>query len=458
MQLIQIMNQQEAITWERQIGSAANELRRLLAEGYEREAWRVLGYSSWSECLRNLADKHGFSERHVLRLHSANETEKLLTHGSVEQNIDNIGQIPERILRPLSRLESDDDKRQVWQLANETAPNGKLTGTHVESVVEQFLADEDLEDDDLLLNFDDPLINEWFEEELENVDRRDWSDDAKMEYAADRTQERVEEFKKSEKAKSYITLTEWNNGQRWQGEQSSNKMNEVNENIEWAGWSWNPVTGCLHNCAYCYARDIANRFYTQKFEPSFIPERLSQPANTKIPNPRWSNDIGYKNIFTCSMADLFGKWVPQEWIEAVLETINHNPQWTFLLLTKFPVRMAEFSYPQNVWLGTSVDYQWAVERAEKAFTKIKASGFNGICWLSCEPMMERLTFSSLEMFDWVVMGGSSKSTQTPEYKPPFEDILHLHNQARAAGCKIYQKTNLIPGMSDEQRIREYPTK
>ena len=25
-------------------------------------------------------------------------------------------------------------------------------------------------------------------------------------------------------------------------------------NIEWCGKSWNPVTGCLHNCDYCYAR------------------------------------------------------------------------------------------------------------------------------------------------------------------------------------------------------------
>lgn len=24
--------------------------------------------------------------------------------------------------------------------------------------------------------------------------------------------------------------------------------------------TWNPVTGCLHGCEYCYARGIANRF------------------------------------------------------------------------------------------------------------------------------------------------------------------------------------------------------
>ena len=31
---------------------------------------------------------------------------------------------------------------------------------------------------------------------------------------------------------------------------------------------------------YCYARDIANRFYPEKFEPTFHPERLAAPQNT----------------------------------------------------------------------------------------------------------------------------------------------------------------------------------
>jgi hypothetical protein len=36
-------------------------------------------------------------------------------------------------------------------------------------------------------------------------------------------------------------------------------FNRTNENVDWAKWTWNPVTGCLHNCVYCYARDIAER-------------------------------------------------------------------------------------------------------------------------------------------------------------------------------------------------------
>ena len=30
--------------------------------------------------------------------------------------------------------------------------------------------------------------------------------------------------------------------------------------IEWCDHTWNPITGCLHNCRYCYARGMARRF------------------------------------------------------------------------------------------------------------------------------------------------------------------------------------------------------
>lgn len=233
-----------------------------------------------------------------------------------------------------------------------------------------------------------------------------------------------------------------------------------NDNIEWALWSWNPVTGCLHNCPYCYARDIANRFYAElgdveeRFKPVLRLDRINAPSNTKQPDLTKIDDpikrLGLKNVFVCSMADLFGKWIPSEWIELVLEQVRNNPQWNFLFLTKFPIRMAEFSYPDNAWLGTSVDKQFAVERAEKAFTKLRASGYNGVTWISCEPMLERLTFNNIGLFDWVVIGGASKSTQTAEFYPPRDWINHLESQAYSNGCKVYEKSNLLA------RIKEYP--
>lgn len=246
---------------------------------------------------------------------------------------------------------------------------------------------------------------------------------------------------------------------------SKSSFNRTNDNVEWALWTWNPITGCFHDCAYCYARDIANRFYNylpldSRFTPVFYPERLSAPLNTKVPKLSGIVDpvkkLGLQNVFVCSMADLFGKWVPTEWIEAVLEQVWRNPQWNFLFLTKFPVRMSEFKYPPNAWLGTTVDQQYAVERAEKAFYKLKNNGYTGIAWLSCEPMMERLTFTSLRMFDWVVIGGSSKSTRTTEFHPPPEWVIHLKEQAQVANCKIYEKTNLYSHTNGTERIRQYP--
>ena len=37
-------------------------------------------------------------------------------------------------------------------------------------------------------------------------------------------------------------------------------MNIHKTDIEWCSHTWNPVTGCRHDCPYCYARRIATRF------------------------------------------------------------------------------------------------------------------------------------------------------------------------------------------------------
>lgn len=251
---------------------------------------------------------------------------------------------------------------------------------------------------------------------------------------------------------AYITLSAWNE----MGENERKLLltpslsgatfnSQKNDNIEWARWSWNPVTGCKHDCPYCYARDIAMRFYDQKFEPSFLPDRLTAPQNTVVPSVA-SNDIGYRNVFTCSMADLFGRWVPTEWIEAVLDAVRAAPQWNFLFLTKFPIRLSEFEFPDNAWVGTTVDCQVRVKNAEKAFRNVKAA----VKWLSCEPMLEPLHFTDLSMFQWIVIGGASSSTQTPEWHPPREWVIDLEKQAATTSCEIYEKTNLL------DRMRNYP--
>jgi protein gp37 len=232
-------------------------------------------------------------------------------------------------------------------------------------------------------------------------------------------------------------------------------FNRTNAMVDWAWWTWNPVTGCLHDCAYCYARDIAIRLYPEKFEPTFHPKRLKAPHHTKVPAEA-ETDIRARSVFVCSMADLFGKWVDQEWIDLVLAEVRAAPQWNFLFLTKFPQRLASIDWPDNAWVGTTVDKQYRVDIAEKAFRDVKAP----VKWLSCEPLLEDLTFSRLELFDWVVMGGQSESTQTPAFQPPWAWVQHLllqvwqadfHRQKRRQRpIQVYWKPNLTV------RPQEYP--
>jgi protein gp37 len=218
--------------------------------------------------------------------------------------------------------------------------------------------------------------------------------------------------------------------------------------IEWALWSWNPVTGCLHNCPYCYARDIANRFYAEGFQPVLHPSRLAAPANTRVPGSTGNPvlDMGNRNVFTCSMADLFGKWVPEEWIQVVLAQTRANPQWNFLFLTKFPVRLAEFEFPDNAWVGTTVDCQARVKNAERSFRRVRAA----VKWLSVEPMLEPLKFDDLGAFQWVVIGGATRSAQTAIWAPPRSWSDDLRREAERLDIPFYEKNNLL------QRVRQYP--
>ena len=117
------------------------------------------------------------------------------------------------------------------------------------------------------------------------------------------------------------------------------------------------------------------------------------------------------------MSDLFGKWVPEEWILQVFESVKKSPDWNFLFLTKFPQRLQEINdklggFPENVWVGTTVDTQARVALAEKAFKNIDAK----VKWLSIEPMLEPLKFSSLDMFDMIAVGGQSRTTKEPEFQ------------------------------------------
>lgn len=238
------------------------------------------------------------------------------------------------------------------------------------------------------------------------------------------------------------------------------------EGISWAEWSWNPVTGCLHGCDYCYAREIAmsdrlKPFYPAGFTPLFHSERLEAPRNTAVPAAH-ANDPAWNRVFVCSMADLYGRWVPDEWISQVHASMLASPAWEYLLLTKFPARYVGLEMPAGAWLGTSVDEQKRVRIAEDAFRQLDGVA---VKWLSLEPLRESLEFTDLSMFDWVVIGAQTETRQPdktmPAFAPPFEWVARIVSQAREAGCKVHLKPNLLGAVNSQlpgmQMPNEYPS-
>jgi len=69
-------------------------------------------------------------------------------------------------------------------------------------------------------------------------------------------------------------------------------------------------------------------------------------------------------------------------------------------------------------------------------------------------MLEPIKFSDLSMFDWVVIGGQSRSSGAPEFFPDPIWVLDLIHDARAAGCAVYLKPNIsrIGGLE----LKQYP--
>jgi len=184
--------------------------------------------------------------------------------------------------------------------------------------------------------------------------------------------------------------------------------------IEWCDYTWNPVTGCLHGCPYCYARKIAERFkgtkaWPEGFKPSFHSERLSDPILMKKP----------QTIFVCSIADLFGEWVPDAWIGFVFRTVENAPQHTYIFLTKNPKRYLTIPgeyFKKNRWFGTTVTGNYDVGQRIHWLQRLP----QGNTFVSFEPLVEEIRCLDLHDIGQVIIGAQTNPSVevTPDMVRP----------------------------------------
>jgi protein gp37 len=111
--------------------------------------------------------------------------------------------------------------------------------------------------------------------------------------------------------------------------------------IEWTDETWNPITGCTKisaGCQNCYAERMAKGRLKGRFGyPKDDPFRPGIEHSDQWERPfKWRNP---RNIFVCSMGDLFHDDVSFELVDKVLALAALCPQHTFQLLTKRPKRM-----------------------------------------------------------------------------------------------------------------------
>lgn len=187
--------------------------------------------------------------------------------------------------------------------------------------------------------------------------------------------------------------------------------------------------------------------YPFGFAPTLHRYRMDIPEKLKMGN----------NIFVGAMSDMFGSWVPDEWIEEIMKICVRYPVHNYLFLTKNPGRYWELEEKgllpaaENMWYGfsyTSNESQgWASKYGDK-------NNF-----VSVEPLLE-----DLRLFDeyvlckaarWVIIGAETGRGKT-KVIPKAEWIDRILGHCDRFRIPVFMKDSLIPIIGEGNMRREFP--
>ena len=142
--------------------------------------------------------------------------------------------------------------------------------------------------------------------------------------------------------------------------------------------------------------------YRNRFRTTLQPDLLEAPLS-------WSRP---QIVFVNSMSDLFHRDISAEYIEAVFETMKRADQHVFQVLTKRSERLREMArdlpWPENLWMGVSVEGQDYVHRA-RDLQRVPAQ----TRFLSVEPLLGPISRLPVASIGWVIVGGESGAGARP---------------------------------------------
>lgn len=267
-------------------------------------------------------------------------------------------------------------------------------------------------------------------------------------------------------------------------------MNIHKTKIEWCSHTWNPVTGCRHDCPYCYARRIATRFGPKIDEfpdesgiTAFVNEGadcyvVEKPTELKDWQGNYRRSTPYpKNfaptlhkytltypekrltpatIFVGSMADLFGRWVPDDWIEQVFDACRPGPEAHLPVPHQEPAAVLRPRQRRETPHGAELLVRNHHHRPGYAFFLLgqgkhlreRRAPFGAI---RHRGHRRRNPF---ERVGWVIIGAMT-GPGSRKQQPKREWVKAIVNKAREAGTAVFMKDSLKPIWGDDI-LREHP--
>ena len=242
-------------------------------------------------------------------------------------------------------------------------------------------------------------------------------------------------------------------------------------NIQWTDKVWNAITGCSKistGCLNCYAERMSHRLagrcgYNKEhpFDINIHTDKIALPSKWKKPC----------RIFVNSMGDLFHEKVDNQWINLIWNEMFNNPRHTFIILTKRPERLLEWTqiksratgwpideiWPDWMWVGISAEDQASYDCRKQYLLDTPAA----VKIISFEPLLECIDPGpDLVKFQWITVGSETGSRLRP-CDPLWIQELWLH--AKEAHVPFFYKQGL-KSMSDQDGIaylgiintRQYP--